>query len=135
MLPLLLSDRNKMSDASDRSFFFFYIKYHSEEREKDKRRAHESSHSGSTHKVVSVLSNTKTYLWLSFFLHHKYSIIFFKPMLLYLCLVGEKVVILCLIFWYLKIIDAIPEQKGIVTSVGAYLMYVSLEILISELPQ
>lgn len=56
-------------------------------------------------------------------------------MLLYLCLVGEKVVILCLIFWYLKIIDAIPEQKGIVTSVGAYLMYVSLEILISELPQ
>lgn len=38
---------------------------------------HERSHSCSTHKVFSVSSNTRTYLWPSSFLNHKYLIILF----------------------------------------------------------
>lgn len=40
-------------------------------------------------------------------------------MLLCIWLVCEEVVIVCFIFGYLKIIVAIPGQKGIVSPVGA----------------
>lgn len=55
-------------------------------------------------------------------------------MLLFIWLADEKVVIFCLVFWYLKIIVTTPGKKGIVTPIGAYLISASSGILISKLP-